>query len=168
MRANTVINKTYELVSRLPAQTVSERIQALLSKEGVEYRAGDLSVMSVKTPIAVVGIQPKLYSHSNFVGLNPFTFVSGIEVECGQDDREFTKVTLRINRLRGVLWVLFWITCSFIAARAMPQPGGVLLVIGVASATWFGIVSFWGGYLIKKEITDNLKETTDAANTRTS
>jgi len=27
-----------------------------------------------------------------------------------------------------------------------------------AAATWFGIVSFLGGYLVKKEISDRLKD----------
>jgi hypothetical protein len=78
-------------------------------------------------------------------------------VQCGQEGGELTKVTVRVNRIRGFLWALFWIVCSLLVARAMPQPGGILLVIGVASAAWFGIASFLGGYLIKKEIADHLK-----------
>jgi hypothetical protein len=40
----------------------------------------------------------------------------------------------------------------------MPEPGGVLFFIAFACATWFGIVSFLGGYLIKKEIGDCLED----------
>jgi len=40
----------------------------------------------------------------------------------------------------------------------MPPLGGVIVVIGVACAAWFGIVSFLSGYLIKKEIGDHLKD----------
>jgi hypothetical protein len=153
-----VTHKTYELTCRLPAQVASERIEGLLSKEGVKYRAANLSVASTRTPIAVIGIEPKLYSHSNWFGLNPFTFVSGVEVRCEQSGDELTKVTVRVNRLRAFLWAAFWIACSLAAARAMPEPGGAILVVVVACAAWFGIVSFLGGYLVKKEISDRLKE----------
>jgi hypothetical protein len=151
-------HKTYEFVCQLPAQVALERIERLLSKEGVEHRAADLSVTSVRTPIAVLGIQPTLYSHSNWVGLNPFTFVSGVDVHCEQVDSGLTKVTVRVDRLRAFLWLAFWVWCSILAAIAMPEPGGAILVIGVACAAWFGIVSFLGGYLIKKEISDRLSD----------
>jgi len=152
------MHKTYEFVCQLPAQVVSERVESLLSKEGVKCKSANLSVVSVRTPIAVLGIQPKLYSHSNWVGLNPFAFVSGVEVHCEQvEDGSSTKVTIRVNRLRAFLWVGFWVACSLLAARKMPEPGGVILFIGVASAAWFSIVFFLGGYLIRKEISDRLK-----------
>ena len=152
------MHKTYEFVCQLTAQAASQRIEGLLSKEGVEYKTANLSVASVRTPVAVLGIQPKLYGHSNWVGLNPFTFVSGVEAQCEQLDSGLTKVTVRVNRLRTFLWAAFWIACSLLAARAMPEPGGAILVIGVACAAWFGLASFLGGYLIKKEISDCLRD----------
>ncbi len=106
----------------------------------------------------MLGIQPKLYSHRNWVGLNPFVFVSGVDLRFKQDENGLTRVTVRVNRLRGLLWVAFWITCGFLAARAMPEPGGAILFIGIACAAWLGIVSFLGGYLIKKEISDRLSD----------
>jgi hypothetical protein len=153
-----MMHKTYELVCQLPALAVLERIEGLLSKEGVKYRAANLSVTSIRTPITVLGIQPKLYSRSNWVGLNPFTFVSGVEVRCEPSDNGFTKVTLRINRLRAFLWVAFWAACSFLAARGLPEPAGALFFITFFGVAWFGIVSFLGQYLVKKEISDCLKD----------
>jgi hypothetical protein len=155
-----LMHKTYEFVSQLPAQTALERIEGLLSKEGVEYKADNLSIASVRTPFALLSFDRKLYSstdhRSNWTGLNPFIYISGVVVRCEEVDRVFTKVTVRINRLRTFLWVAFWIACSLLAASAMPEPGGAIQVIGVACAAWFGIVSFLGGYLIKKEIADSL------------
>jgi hypothetical protein len=42
-------------------------------------------------------------------------------------------------------------------ARAT-RPAGLLFFVGFACATWFGIVSFLGGYLIKKEIASRLSD----------
>lgn len=152
-----MLHKTYEFVCQLPAQAASERIEGLLSKDGVAYEAANLSVGSVRPQIAVLGIQPKLYSRSNWVGLNPFTFVSGVAVQCEQVDNGLTRVTVRVNRLRSFLWVAFWVACSLLAASAMPEPGGAILVIGVACAAWFRVVLFLAGYLLKKENGDRLK-----------
>ena len=151
------MSKTYEIFCQLPADAAAKRIEALLYKEGVKCRVSDLSITSVRTPIAVLGIQPRLYSHSNWVGLNPFTFVSGVDVRCKQGDDGLTKVTISVNRLRALLWVTFWGACSLLAASAMPEPGGAIFFIGITSSAWFAIVSFLGGYLIKKEITNSLK-----------
>jgi hypothetical protein len=153
-----VLHKTYELNCKLPVHTASDRIQGMLSKEGVKYTTTNLAITSVRTPIAVLGIQPKLYSHSNWVGLNPFPFVSGVDLRFKQDENGLTRVTVRVNRVRGLLWVAFWITCGYLAARAMPEPGGAILFIGIACAAWLGIVSFLDDYLIKKEITDRLSD----------
>src|SRR5512146_1752652 len=97
------MHRTYELVCRLQAQEASERIQGLLSKEGVKYRSADLSIASTRTPIVVLSLQPKLYTHSNWVGVNPFVYISGVDVRFQPGDGGGTKVTLRVNRLRAFL-----------------------------------------------------------------
>src|SRR6202034_693068 len=98
-------------------------------------------IASVRTPVAFLSVDSKLYSKlynlGNWTGLNPFTFVSGVEVRFEQVDSGLTKVTVRVNRLRAFLWTGFWIACSALAAFAMPQPGGAILVVGVASGAWF-------------------------------
>jgi hypothetical protein len=118
-----MMHKTYKLACQLPAEAASERIKSLLSKEGVEYRAADLSITSVRTPIAVFGFQAKLYSHSNWVGVNPFTFVSGVDVRCERGAGGLTTVTVRVNRFRALVWAAFWVMSSLLAAVAMPEPG---------------------------------------------
>jgi hypothetical protein len=55
-----------------------------------------------------------------------------------------------------LLWVAFWVLSSALAALRMPKPGGTILFIVVTVAAWFGLMSFLGGYLIKKEIRDCL------------
>lgn len=152
------MHKTYELACALPAQEASERIESLLSKEGVKYRAADLSIVSTRTPIVVLSLQPKLYTHSNWVGINPFAYISGVHVRFQPDDGVGTKVTVRINRLRAFLFAASGIVIGFLAARAMPEPAAALFFLVFAAATWFGIVSFLGGYLVKKEISDRLKD----------
>ena len=151
------MHKTYNFLSPLPAREASERIEKLLSKESVEYTAANLCIASVRIPLVFINFDRRLYSNSNWVGLNPFVFVSGVEVRCEQGENSLTRVTVRINRLRTFLLVAFSIVWSMLVACLMPEPGGAILVIGVACAMWFGTVSFLGGCLVKKEISDSLK-----------
>lgn len=117
------MHKTYELICQLPAHTASERIESMLSREDVRYTATNLAITSVRTPIVVLGIQPNLYSHGNWVGLNPFAFVSDVDLRFREDENGLTRVTVRVNRLRGLLWVAFWFTCGALAARASRSRG---------------------------------------------
>jgi hypothetical protein len=152
VKAKLMMHKTYEFefVCQLPAQAASERIEALLSKEGVEYRTSDLSIASTRTPIVLLSIP--------WVGFNPFVYISGIDVLFKPTDGGITNVTVRVNRSRAFLFAALGIWSALLAAIAMPEPAGILVVVGFASATWFGIVSFVGGYLIRKEISDRLKD----------
>lgn len=152
-----MMNKTYELVCQLHAPVALERIETLLSKEGVKYKVDNLSLASSRTPIIILGIQPKLYSHNNWVGLNPFIFISGITVRCESNDNGFTNIIIQINRLRALLWAAFWIWCSFLAARAMPEPAGILFFLIFSIVMWISIVSFFAAHLVKAEINDQLK-----------
>jgi hypothetical protein len=153
-----MMHKIYELACALPAQEASERIEGLLSKEGVIYRAADLSIASTRTPMVVLSLQPKLYTHSNWVGINPFAYISGVDVQFQPGDGAGTRVTVRVNRLRAFIFAALGIIVGFLVARAMPEPAGVLFFVVFAAATWFGVVSFVGGYLVKKEISDRLKD----------
>ncbi|HEY5254880.1 MAG TPA: hypothetical protein VIJ53_09520 [Acidobacteriaceae bacterium] len=149
--------KSYEMICPLSAQVVSERIAALFSKEGVTYKTDSLGVSSTRTPIAILGIQPVMYTRNNWVGINPFVWVSGVDVRCEHGEGGLTKVIVHINRSRAFLFVAIGICVSGMMATAMPEPAGAMIFIGFSCAAWFMHVPFLGGYLIKKEIADHLK-----------
>lgn len=150
-------HKTYELVCPLSAQAALGRIKALLSKEWVEYSATDLSVTSTRTPIVFFNFDPRLRSRSNWVGVNTFVCVSGIDVQCESGGNGLTRVILRVNRFRSLFWSACWTVLSLVAAVSMTEPAGALFFIGSVCASWFVMVHFLEGHLIKKEISDWLR-----------
>jgi len=151
-----MMHKTYELVCPLSAQAALERIKALLSKKCVKYRADNLSVTSTQTPLVVVNVDPRGISRSNWVGLNPFMYVSSVEVQCQPADHGLTKVIVRVDRFRALIWVGCSIALGALVASAFPVWAGLLVLVAFTSAMWFRTVSL-GGYLIRKEISDHLK-----------
>lgn len=153
-----IVHKAFELTCSLTPLVVSERIESLLTHEGVKFNSADQRITSTRTPIAVIGINPKLYTRRNWVGLNPFAFISGIDIRCDSDSGGCsTRVSVCINRRRSILWAGFWALCAYLAARAMPQPAGVILFAIVILAAWFGYVLLLGECLVRKEILDGLK-----------
>jgi len=98
-----------------------------------------------------------LYTDKNWVGINPFAFITGLEVTCEVVEAAVTRITVRINRRRSLLIFTFWVACGYIAARGMPEPAGAIFLIGLTIAAWFGVVSFLGSYLVRKEIDVELR-----------
>jgi len=131
------------------------RIGDLFAAEGVQYRTEGFSILSTRTPIVLHGFQRIHYSKRNWVGLNPFTYVSSVNVRC-QPDQSGTHVSIKIDRFRAFVWVAFWFCSSGMAALAAPEPVGVIFFAAVSLAAWLVLVSFLGGSLVKKEIADCL------------
>ena len=151
------MHKTYEFVCRLPVHVALARIEDLLSKEYVKYRVVNLSITSTETPIFIFNFDPRQFSRRNWVGLNPFAYVSGVDVRCQAGDNGQTKVIVCVNRFRTFLLGTFWVLWCLLLAGAVPELWAKFIPIAIACVSWFGIVSFLGDYLIKKEIGDHLK-----------
>jgi hypothetical protein len=151
-------HKTYILSSRLSAEETIARVRDLFGKAGVQYRTEGLSIVSTRTPIALLSFQRILYSDRNWVGLNPFTYISGINVRCRPVRSGLTEIIAQVDRSRTFLWVAYWFCASGLASAGMSTLGDAILFIAVSSAAaWLGLVSFLGGYLMKKKITGCLK-----------
>lgn len=151
------MHKTFEIVCPLGARDALDRVERLLDHEGVTFEARERSIASTHTPIAVLGIQPRLYTNKNWVGINPFAFISGLDVSAEAVEAAITKITVRINRRRSLLIFLSWVVCGSLAARGMPERAGAISLVGLSIAAWFGVVSYLGCYLVRKEIDVELR-----------
>jgi hypothetical protein len=144
--------KVYRIAASADAETALERIKDLLTAEGVKFKQIDLQLKSTRTPIAILSIQPVLYTRRNWVGLNPFIFISKIVINAKQSNNTDVVLEILINRLRAYILAIFLSILGYFVGRAMPQPAGALLFVGVVFTGWFGFVSFLGGYLVRSEI----------------
>ena len=141
-----------ELKSRLAPREALSRIGNLLAEEGVKFKEeAELSLVSTATPIVILSIQTRLYSRKNWVGVNPFVFISAIRVDCKQDGGSGTTIELRINRRRALLLVVFWAICAALVVDA-PGPDGALIFASVTIVAWLFYFFFVGGPLVKREI----------------
>ena len=143
----------FELKSRLAPREALSRIGNLLAEEGVKFKEeAELSLVSTATPIVILSVQTRLYSRKNWVGLNPFVYITAIRVDCKRDGSNGTTIELRINRRRALLWVVYWAICAGLVARGLPEPNGALLWASTTVIAWLPFFSFLGGGLVKREI----------------
>lgn len=143
------------------AEETIARIGELFRRQGVQCTTEGLSIVSIRMPIPVGSSDRIRYSNRNWVGLNPFTFISGIHVRCQSGKSSTTEVTVQVNRFRALIAAGLWFWVGVLTAATTARSDGTMLftVVGLAAwfgLLWFGFVSFLGGYLIKKEITDCL------------
>ena len=52
----------------------------------------------------------------------------------------------------------YWVALLFVAALSMREPNAAIFFVVTVSIAWVVLVSFFGGYLIKKEIGDHLEK----------
>src|SRR5207253_607827 len=147
-----LLHKRYELLSPLESQAAVKQVALLLSQESVAHIATGLRVASTSTPLVVLGIQPQLYTRKNWFGLNPFAFVTSVDICCEPIGSGGTRVAIDVNRRRAIFHVTFWTVCAALTARAFPGLVAVGFVAAIVLVAGFSIVSFLGGHLIRREI----------------
>jgi hypothetical protein len=156
-----ITQRTYLLTSPLEPSEVLRRVEKLLSSEGVSYKSNATTLVSTGTPLAVLGIQGRLYTRRNWLGINPFTHVSKLQLTCESRDGR-TNLILQIDRTRAVLFALFWAACGYFTAVHLPAIGVLLLVAALAAVAWFQIAVV-GGSLVAKELEAGLATSLGAA-----
>ena len=98
-----------------------------------------------------------MYSNRNWVGLNPFPFITGVDVRCQPNKAGITKVVVQVNRARAFFFMGFQVWCVSLGSLGMPTLAYALLVIAATiPLAWITSVGV-AGELIKKEITHSLK-----------
>jgi hypothetical protein len=157
----SITHRTYVLRSSLEPSEVLRRAGNLLPSEGVGFTSQPLSIVSTSTPFAVLGFQRRLYTRRNWLGINPFTHISALDVTCDRAG-DTTNVTLRIDRTRAFLFAGFWAACGYVVALQLSWVGIVLLVVAVAAVGWFQIAVV-GGRLIARELEVELATPSGAA-----
>jgi len=135
---------TYSLRSSLPPDAARDRVAALLTAERVRYTQTPDGLQSTRTPYGL-NVQRVWYTRRNWVGLNPFAHVSGVQITFAPAD-----VTVHVNRTRA-LYLAAPYMAGCLLTPFLPWPGVVALLAGCTGLTWF-VASYVAGHLLKAEI----------------
>ena len=150
------MKKRFRLSSTLSGSECTERCAALLGEEGVKFQQDGQSLKSTSTPIVFVNVDRRLYSRNNWVGLNPFVFVSGIDVNVSAADSDgSTVIDVVINQRRTLAICGLIVGLVLVVARALPANG--LMFFVVASLLLVLLFRFFAGSLLRQEFERRLQ-----------
>lgn len=152
------MNKRYRILTTLLESESMEKLSLLFAYENVKFRKEDNSIISTSTPIAVLGVDKRLYTRKNWFGINPFIFITRIQVACRKNAEGKTEVDVLINQNRAVFIYGLAMALVLIVSCALPDVvwGGLFFVS--AAAVLFLCFSFLAGPLIRIEIQSELSE----------
>jgi hypothetical protein len=115
------------------------RVARLLEAEGVHVRQDGPTIWSVRTPVPLFNWDRRMYSRRNWVGINPFSLITGIKVSCGKNPDGDTVLEVVVDTGRTVLWLGFAVALacgvSISASPSIAFPFAIIL-LGFGMLQW--------------------------------
>lgn len=147
------MKRAFTLISDLSENDAQQQIIKLFDSESVKYQVENNEIRSLKTPMTLLNVDPRMYTKRNWVGMNPFIFISGINVTLNGDSPKGTVIDVNINQTRAVIIYLLILLCLASMMFAIPNlwVGIAILVFGLF-ISYLIIFPFFIGRILKNEI----------------
>lgn len=145
----------YTLPSRLSVDEALERLASLFTREHVAFRREGHSITSTKIPIPVLSVDRRFYTRNNWVGVNPFLLVSGVEASCRVSSEGTTVVDIVVNRKRTAIICGLAILLVLMVSSALPDRVATVFLVSFALALVLAS-QFLAGPLMRREIQHEL------------
>ena len=150
---------TLRLCSKLSIGDTIRRIADLLAHEHVNFNTSPNSIRSTHVPFPIVNFDKRMYTRKNWVGLNPFIFISTIEIFFKELNTKETGVDICIDQQRAIIIYLCLLCLILLVALAIPILwGGISFFFFIAIVTRLFIFNLCIRKLIKSEIVNEITE----------
>jgi len=143
----------FNLSTETPAPECIILLSELFGQESVLFQCEGQTIQTTATPIAFVGADRRLYSRNNWVGVNPFVFVSEVYISLKNTD-ESTEVEVVVGK--RITLIIYCVAAIVFLVVASVIPEKVRLVFAVASSLFYFMVNYFSGSLLKLEISKKL------------
>lgn len=110
-----------------------------LTKRGVKYRENVNELESESTPLPIFSFDSRLYSRDNWIGINPFQFISWVNIHFRQDEGNKTKISIEFSMMRVLYFMIFFSICALSMLSASFTAG----IVGFCFAGFIGIVCYF-------------------------
>lgn len=156
-----LLKRAFTLTSDLSENDAQQQIIKLFDSESVKYQVVNNEIRSLKTPVTLLSVDPRMYTRRNWVGINPFVFISGINVTLNGGSSKGTVIDVNINQTRGVIIYLLILLCLASIMFAIPNllTGIAILVFGLF-ISYLIIFPFFIGSVLKNEIKTGIANNT--------
>jgi hypothetical protein len=149
----------FTLYSKLSMSDTIKRIADLLVHEHVNFYTNPNSLRSTHVPFPIVSIDKRMFTRKNWVGLNPFIYISSIEIFFRELNIKETQIDVRIDQCRAIVMYLSSLGLMLLVALAIPVLWvGIAFFVSIAILTHLFIFSFCIKRLIKSEILKEISE----------
>ena len=106
--------------SPLCINDAKKRIENLLTYENVDFSVQPNSIRSTYIPIPLVNFDKRLYTRKNWVGINPFIYISGLEILFTELSATETRIEINIDQRRAIFFYCMFLCLVFLVALALP------------------------------------------------
>ncbi len=117
-----------EFETPLTPAAALDRVVRLLRAESVQLDVTGTGARSTKVPLALLSWDRAKYSRRNWVGVNPFVWFDSVEVTCAETVGG-SRVAIRLDRLRLILFCVYWWLLTGLIATAAPIGATLCLVV---------------------------------------
>lgn len=144
---------SYRLNSDFDVDRTLEKLRELFDYESIKFESNTTSIKSQRMPFPIGSFDFRIYSRKNWIGINPFVFVSGIEINVDADNDQKSKLRIEINRNRAILVYLFVIVLFLMATANLPNPSWAMIFFcGLSIISGLIIFGLFTNRFIRKEI----------------
>jgi hypothetical protein len=144
------MRKNFNLETLMPRDEAITRLINLLEDESLIVNKTNNRIWSQHTPLPIVNFDSRLYSKKNWVGINPFIFITSIDInfESNMSDKTFITVTIDRTRMLFILAIVLII----VTALAIQAPVIVSATVAASLVGVFFILFYLSYSLARKEI----------------
>jgi hypothetical protein len=110
----------FSLFSNLSVSETTRRLAEFFTSEHISFNANPNSLRSTSIPFPIVNFDRRMYTRKNWVGINPFIFISGIEMFFTESNTKETQVDVTIDEYRTIVMYLCYLCLILLVAVALP------------------------------------------------
>ena len=151
-------NIEYTINSDLSIKSVLRRLEDLFNYESIRFISNSKSIRSVRIPMPIISFDRRFYSKKNCIGINPFIFISSIEINLKKPSTEKVILDINIGQSRAfIIYLIVLLLTSMVAINLPNFWSGISLFFLVAIFVFIFIFKVCLKKLIKYEIFHTLE-----------
>lgn len=122
------MNKTFSVATNLSVDDTLSRLTRLFEAGGVTVTRENDGLRSVRTPVPLLNVDPRLYSRRNWVGINPFALITSVEASTTATGNG-TVIDVSVDRRRLVLLLVFEVIVVLLIAARAPLEATIAIAV---------------------------------------
>ena len=154
---NNFTSKQFRLKSDKDIGKTIEILRELFEYENLIFQISENSIYTQKTPLPLMSYDRRSYSRRNWVGINPFVFVSGVKILIESNQANLCDLTVVLDKKRSYAIFIALSSCWLWASVGVPNGyWGDIIFCFISALAALLVLHLLPYRLIKSEINNAL------------